>query len=76
MLNTEKTFIRSVDASPEKVIFIASNQQLTDLADFFAQTIESSVLSVLTLHIMLDHSTPHLRHIHSYNVLLKWENIQ
>ena len=34
MLNIEKTFIRSVDTSPEKVIFVASNQQLTDLADF------------------------------------------
>ena len=34
MLNIEKTFIRSVDTLPEKVIFVASNQQLTDLAAF------------------------------------------
>ena len=34
MLNIEKAFIRSVDTLPEKVIFVASNQQLTDLAGF------------------------------------------
>ena len=34
ILNIEKAFIRSVDTSPEKVIFVASNQQLTDLAGF------------------------------------------
>ena len=34
MLNIEKAFIRSVDISPEKVIFVASNHQLTDLAGF------------------------------------------
>ena len=32
MLNIEKAFIRSVDTSPEKVIFVALNQLLTDLA--------------------------------------------
>ena len=30
----KKTFIKSVDTSPEKVIFVASNQQLTDSAGF------------------------------------------
>ena len=34
MLNIENAFIRSVDTSPEKVIFVASNQLLTDLAGF------------------------------------------
>ena len=34
MRNIEKAFIRSVETSPEKVIFVASNQQLTDLAGF------------------------------------------
>ena len=34
ILNIEKAFIRSVDTSPEKVIFVTSNQQLTDLAGF------------------------------------------
>ena len=32
MLNIEEAFIRSVDTSPEKVIFVASNKQLADLA--------------------------------------------
>ena len=32
MLNIEKASIRSVDTSPEKVIFVTSNQQLTDLS--------------------------------------------
>ena len=62
MLNIEKAFVRrSVDASPEKVIFVASNQQLTDLSDF-AQTLESFVFSMSTLHIMLDNATLHLQH--------------
>ena len=34
MLNIEKAFVISVDTSPEEVIFVASNQQLTDLAGF------------------------------------------
>ena len=34
MLNIEKSFIRSVNTSPEKVIFVASNQQVTDLVGF------------------------------------------
>ena len=34
MLNIEKALIRFVDTSPEKVIFVAPNQQLTDLAEF------------------------------------------
>ena len=34
MLNIKNTFIRSVDTSPEKVIFVASNQHLTDLVHF------------------------------------------
>ena len=34
MLSIEKAFIISVDTSPEKVIFVASNQQLADLAGF------------------------------------------
>ena len=33
MLNIEKAFIISGDTSPEKVISVASNQQLTNLAD-------------------------------------------
>ena len=35
MLNIEKAFIISGDTSPEKVISVASNQQLTDLADLY-----------------------------------------
>ena len=34
MLNIEKTFIRSVDTLPEKVMFVTSNQQLTNLVGF------------------------------------------
>ena len=34
MLTAEKTFIRSVDTFPEKVVFIGSNQKLADLARF------------------------------------------
>ena len=34
MLNKDKAFITSVDTSPEEVIFVATNQQLTDLAGF------------------------------------------
>ena len=34
MLNIEKAFIRSVDTSPGKVLFVASNQQLTELVRF------------------------------------------
>ena len=34
MLNIEKAFIRSIDTSSERVIFVASNQHLTDLAGF------------------------------------------
>lgn len=60
MLNIEKIFIRSVDTLPEKVIYVGSNQELTDLAGFWI-TLESSVLMVLTLNIMLDQATLHLR---------------
>ena len=34
MLDIEKAFIKSVDTSPEKIILVASNQQLTDLVGF------------------------------------------
>ena len=34
MLNVENAFIRSVDTLPEKVTFVALNQQMTDLAGF------------------------------------------
>ena len=60
MLNIEKIFIRSVDTLPEKVIYVGSNQELTDLAGFWI-TLESSVLMVLTLNIMLDQATLHLQ---------------
>ena len=67
MLNMEKAFIRPVDTSPEKVIMVASNQKLTDLAGFCTDP-RNFILSVLTLHIMLDHAKVHLRHIGSYNL--------
>ena len=46
MMNKEKAFIRSVDTSPEKVIFVASNQQLTDLARFCTDPRKFCIISV------------------------------
>ena len=34
MLSIEKAFIRPIDTSPQKVVFVASNQQLKDLVGF------------------------------------------
>ena len=46
MLNIEKAFIRCVDTSPEKVIFVASNQQLTHLASFWADSQKFCIICV------------------------------
>ena len=46
MLNIEKAFIKSVDISPEKVIFVASNQQLIDLAGFCTDLRKSCIIGV------------------------------
>ena len=67
MLNIEKAFIKSVDISPEKVIFVASNQQLIDLAGFCTDLRKSCIIGV-DPHVMLDHAKVHLRHIGSYNL--------
>ena len=48
MLNIEKAFIRSVDTLPEQVIFVASNQQLTDLAGFCTDPRKFSIIGVNT----------------------------
>ena len=46
MLNIEKAFIRSVDTSPERVIFVASNQHLTDLAGFCTEPRKFCIIGV------------------------------
>ena len=46
MLNIEKAFIRSVDTFPEKVMFVASNPQLTDLAGFCTDPLNFCIIDV------------------------------
>ena len=53
MLNIEIAFIRSVGTSPEKVIFVASNQQLTNLAHFCTDPRKFCIIGVdLTYNVV------------------------
>ena len=67
MLNIEKAFIRSVDTSPEKVIFVASNQQLTDLADFCTDPRIFRIIFIDPTYNVGTYAKVHLRHI-GYNL--------
>ena len=50
MKTPEKAFIRSVETSPEKVVFVASQQQLTDLAQFCTDNRKFCILGVDPTH--------------------------